>query len=135
MPTEFEVWNLFWLATLANGVWFAGLAFLLWVSFRAANMAGESDNLLGKVVVTVFCLIVVYQLNFNAGAIEWVGNGLAGIFASMQAQGVEISEGAKRMIEASAEPGAAFNLTPNLLGGLFLLCVLVMQMFNIWFKK
>ncbi len=46
MPTEFEVWNLFWLATLANGVWFAGLAFLLWVSFRAANMAGESDNLL-----------------------------------------------------------------------------------------
>ena len=34
MPTEFEVWNLFWLATLANGVWFAGLAFLLWVSLE-----------------------------------------------------------------------------------------------------
>tara|TARA_Y100001970_G_scaffold262055_1_gene345800 strand:- start:5660 stop:6067 length:408 start_codon:yes stop_codon:yes gene_type:complete len=135
MPTEIEVWNLFWLATLANGVWFAGLAFLLWVSFRAANMAGESDNMIGKVAVTVFCLIVVYQLNFNAGAVEWVGNGLAGVFATMQAQGVEISEGAQRMVDGAENPGGAFNLMPNLLGAIFLITVLVMQLFSIWGKK
>ena len=52
MPTEMEVWNLFWLASLSNAVYFAGLAFLLWVSFRAANMIGDSDNLIGKVLVT-----------------------------------------------------------------------------------
>ena len=40
MPTELEIWNTFWLANLANAVYFVGLAFLLWVSFRAANMAG-----------------------------------------------------------------------------------------------
>jgi hypothetical protein len=135
MPTEIEVWNLFWLAVLANGVWFAGLAFLIWVSFRAANMAGESDNLLGKIVVSLFCLIIVFQVNFNAGVQEWIGNGMAGVFAGMKAQGVEISQGAERMIAGSPEPGAAFNLIPDLIGGLFLLCILFMQMFNIWMKK
>ena len=54
MPTEIEVWSLFWLATLANAAYFVGLAFLLWVSFRAANMAGESENLLGKIVFSIF---------------------------------------------------------------------------------
>ena len=50
MPTELEIWNLFWLANLSNAVYFAGLAFLLWVSFRAANMIGDSDNLIGKIL-------------------------------------------------------------------------------------
>ncbi len=135
MPTELEIWNTFWLATLANAAYFVGLAFLLWVSFRAANMAGDSDNLLGKIVVTVFCLIIVFQLNFNAGAAEWVGNGIAGVFAAMQAQGVEISQGAQNFIANAPEPGAAFNLIPDALTALFLLCILFMQMFNIWLKK
>ena len=135
MPTELEIWNTFWLATLANAAYFVGLAFLLWVSFRAANMAGDSDNLLGKIVVTVFCLIIVFQLNFNAGATEWIGNGIAGVFAAMQAQGVEISQGAQNFIANAPEPGAAFNSIPDALTALFLLCILFMQMFNIWLKK
>ena len=135
MPTELEIWNTFWLATLANAAYFVGLAFLLWVSFRAANMAGDSDNLLGKIVVTVFCLIIVFQLNFNAGATEWIGNGIAGVFAAMHAQGVEISQGAQKFIANAPEPGAAFNLIPDALTALFLLCILFMQMFNIWLKK
>ena len=135
MPTEIEVWNLFWLATLANAAYFVGLAFLIWVSFRAANMAGESDNLIGKIVVSIFCLIIVFQVNFNAGAAEWVGNGIAGVFAAMQAQGTEISQGAKDFISSASEPGAAFNIVPDVLTAVFLLCILFMQMFNIWMKK
>tara|TARA_B100001057_G_scaffold470122_1_gene531167 strand:+ start:270 stop:677 length:408 start_codon:yes stop_codon:yes gene_type:complete len=135
MPTEIEVWNLFWLATLANAAYFVGLAFLIWVSFRAANMAGESDNLIGKIVVSIFCLIIVFQVNFNAGAAEWVGNGIAGVFAAMQAQGTEISQGAKDFISSAPEPGAAFNIVPDVLTAVFLLCILFMQMFNIWMKK
>ena len=62
MPTEMEVWSLFWQAGLTNAVYFTGLAFLLWVSFRAANMAGESDNMIGKVFVTVFCFLHFFLL-------------------------------------------------------------------------
>ena len=105
------------------------------VSFRAANMAGESENLLGKIVVSIFCLIIVFNINLNAGAAEWVSNGIAGAFASMQNQGAEISQGAQEFIANAAEPGAAFNLVPDALGALFLICIVFMQMFNIWMKK
>jgi len=134
MPTEMEVWSLFWQAGLTNAVYFAGLAFLLWVSFRAANMAGDSDNFIGKIFVTVFCLLIVIQLNFNGASAEWVTNGIAGVFAAMQAQGVEISSGAQSLIAAS-EPGKEFNLIPNLLGGIFMVTVLGMQLSQIWMKK
>lgn len=133
MYTEIEVWNLFWLASLSNGVWFAGLAFLLWVSFRAANMAGESENLISKIVVTAFCLLIVFQINFNGGAVEWAGNGTATALASLQASGTEISQGAQNFI-ANAEPGKEFNLIPNLVGGIFIVVVLIMQLTSIWKK-
>lgn len=134
MFTELEVWNLFWLASLSNGVWFAGLAFLLWVSFRAANMAGESDNLIAKIVVTAFCLLIVFQINFNGAAVEWAGNGTADALLFLQTSGTEISQGAQRFI-SNAEPGKEFNLMPNLVGGLFMAVVLVMQLTSIWNKK
>ena len=89
---------------------------------------------IGKVLVTVFCLLIVFQLNFNGAAAEWVSNGVAGVFATMQAQGVEISPGAVNFIAAN-EPGKEFNLMPNMLGGLFMVTVLGMQMFSIWMKK
>ena len=114
MPTELEVWNLFWLASLSNAVYFAGLAFLLWVSFRAANMIGDSDNLIGKVLVTIFCLVIVFNMNLNGASAEWVFNGTAGVFSAIQAQGVEISSGAQTLIDNS-EPGREFNLVPDLL--------------------
>ena len=52
----------------------------------------------------------------------------------MQAQGVEISSGAVNFIAAN-EPGKEFNLMPNMVGGLFMVTVLGMQMFSIWMKK
>ena len=39
MPTEMEVWSLFWLATLANAAYFVGLAFLIWVSLSLIHIS------------------------------------------------------------------------------------------------
>ena len=130
MFTELEVWNLFWLAGLSNAAWFVGLAFLLWVSFRAANLAGESDNMIGKVAVTVFCLVIVYQLNFNGALVEWAGNGTASALVYLQSQGTEISAGAQRFIEFM-EPGKEFNLMPNTIGWIFMITVLVLSLIHI----
>ena len=65
MPTEIEIWDLYWSAGLATGIYFAGLAFLIWVSFRAANMVGGTDNMIGKVAVTVFCLTIDWNMLVN----------------------------------------------------------------------
>ena len=134
MFTEFEVWNLFWLASLANAAWMAGLSFLIWVTFRAANMVGESGNTFSKAVVTVFCLVIDYQVNFTFAAVEWANNGIAGAFVALQNSGTEISAGAQRFIDYWS-PGTAFNLTPDVVGGLLVLTILVMQMTSIWMKK
>ena len=134
MFTEFEVWNLFQLASLANAAWMAGLSFLIWVTFRAANMVGESGNTFSKAVVTVFCLVIDYQVNFTLAAVEWANNGIAGAFVALQNSGTEISEGAQRFIDYWS-PGTAFNLTPDVVGGLLVLTILVMQMTSIWMKK
>ena len=134
MPSELEMWNLYWSAGTAVGVYFAALVFLIWVSFRAANMVGGTDNMIGKVAVTVFCLTIDWNVLVNNGFFEWVQNSAGGVFVSMQEQGATLSAGAQTII-ANSQPGMEFNLIPGLVNGLFLAAVVVMQMSSIWMKK
>tara|TARA_B100001173_G_scaffold185306_1_gene160028 strand:- start:109 stop:513 length:405 start_codon:yes stop_codon:yes gene_type:complete len=134
MYTEVQMWDLYWSGMLATAGFFLAWAFLLWVSLRAANIAGDSDNMISKIAVTVFCLVVVWQINFIVAQIEWIFNGISGAFVALQSAGTEISSGAQEMI-AAAEPGAAFNLMPDMISGIFILTILVMQLTTIWMKK
>ena len=134
MYTEVQMWDLYWSGMLATAGFFLAWAFLLWVSLRAANIAGDSDNMISKIAVTVFCLVVVWQINFMVAQIEWIFNGISGAFVALQTAGTEISSGAQEMI-AAAEPGAAFNLMPDMISGIFILAILVMQLTTIWMKK
>ena len=134
MPSELEMWNLYWSAGTAVGVYFAALVFLIWVSFRAANMVGGTDNMIGKIAVTVFCLTIDWNVLVNNGFFEWVQNSAGGVFVAMQEQGATLSAGAQTII-ANSQPGMEFNLMPDLVNGLFLAAVVVMQMSSIWMKK
>ena len=134
MPSELEMWNLYWSAGTAVGVYFAALVFLIWVSFRAANMVGGTDNMIGKIAVTVFCLTIDWNMLVNNGFFEWVQNSAGGVFVAMQEQGATLSSGAQTII-ANSQPGMEFNLIPDLVNGLFLAAVVVMQMSSIWMKK
>ena len=134
MYTEVQMWDLYWSGMLATAGFFLAWALLLWVSLRAANIAGDSDNMISKIAVTVFCLVVVWQINFIVAQIEWIFNGISGAFVALQSAGTEISSGAQEMI-AAAEPGAAFNLMPDMISGIFILTILVMQLTTIWMKK
>ena len=134
MYTEIEMWDLMWTGMLATSGFFLAWAFLLWVSLRAANIAGGSDNLISKVAVTAFCLVVVWQINMLVAQVEWIINGISGAFLALESQGTAISSGAQEMI-AVANPGAAYNLMPDVISGIFILAVLVMQLTTIWMKK
>ena len=134
MPSELEMWNLYWSAGTAVGVYFAALVFLIWVSFRAANMVGGTDNMIGKIAVTVFCLTIDWNMLVNNGFFEWVQNSAGGVFVAMQEQGATLSAGAQTVI-TNSQPGMEFNLMPDLVNGLFLAAVVVMQMSSIWMKK
>ena len=134
MYTEVQMWDLYWSGMLATAGFFLAWAFLLWVSLRAANIAGGSDNMISKVAVTAFCLVVVWQINMLVAQVEWIINGISGAFLALESQGTAISSGAQEMI-AVANPGAAYNLMPDVISGIFILAVLVMQLTTIWMKK
>ena len=57
MPTEMEVWSLFWQAGLTNAVYFTGLAFLLWVSFRAATAIVARNGTI-SISIESFCPLI-----------------------------------------------------------------------------
>ena len=134
MYTEVQMWDLYWSGMLATAGFFLAWAFLLWVSLRAANIAGGSDNMISKVAVTAFCLVVVWQINMLVAQVEWIINGISGAFLALESQGTAISSGAQEMI-AVANPGAAYNLMPDVVSGIFILAILVMQLTTIWMKK
>ena len=56
----------------ANAIYQAGVFFLLWVAFRAANQVRAEDaNTLNKVLVTLFSLGIIFN-GLNTGAILMV---------------------------------------------------------------
>lgn len=61
-------------------------------------------------------------------------NGAAAGLQNLASTDVPISPGAATFV-ANANPGAEFNLIPNLMQGVFLASVLVMQMGQIWMPK
>jgi hypothetical protein len=70
----------------------------------------------------------------NTGWYEWNMNGAAAGLQYLSSTDVPISPGAEKFI-ANANPGADFNLIPDLMQGVFLASVLVMQMGQIWMPK
>ena len=133
MYTEIEVWNLFFLALLANAAYFVGIAFLIWVSFRAANQVGGSDNMINKILVSIFCLFIVLNMNGNDAMGEWIANSTAQGFVALEASGTAISQNAQNFV-AGFEPGKEYNMVPGPLQAIFMLTVLLMQMLSIWKK-
>tara|TARA_Y100001970_G_scaffold262055_1_gene345801 strand:+ start:6259 stop:6669 length:411 start_codon:yes stop_codon:yes gene_type:complete len=133
---EINAWNYMQMAGNTSATYFIGLAFLTWVGFRISTSVYNADsaNMLVKVAGSVFCLTVGWFWLFVWAIAEWNFNGVAGAFAYMQSEGMEISQGAQYII-ANANPGAEPSIMPNLAQGLFLISVLVMQLGGLWLKK
>ncbi|HIG66487.1 MAG TPA: hypothetical protein EYQ44_01440 [Porticoccaceae bacterium] len=87
-----------------------------------------------KLAGTGFCLSVAYFCAFNTGWYEWNANGAAAAFSYLASTNIAISQGAQTFV-ANMNPGADFNLKPDLMQGIFLISMLVMQMGQIWMPK
>ena len=91
-------------------------------------------NIIGKVSASVFVLTVATFYLFNNALVEWNVNQVAAGLAFLKETTEGISPGGQVIIDAN-NPGAPFSLMPNLVQGLFLLSVLVMQLSGIWMTK
>ena len=65
---------------------------------------------------------------------EWHVNGVANAFAELKAAGTSISPNAQMHLDAN-DPAAPLTLAPSPIQGLFLLSILVIQLFQTWATK
>ena len=134
--TELDMWQTYNMGQSAAGAQFIGVAFLAWVALRVALSIrnSEDSNLITKLAGTGFCLSVAYFIAINTGWYEWNSNSIAAGLASLQAADVVISPVAQSFVE-NMDPGAAFNIVPNLAQGVFIGSLLIMQLGSIWLPK
>ena len=133
---ELQIWSIHWTAMTALVLSLAVMLFAVWVGFRLSNgiyNSGES-NIVAKIAVTVFNLCVAWFLLFWWAYMEWHINGVANAFAELKATGTSISPNAQMHLDAG-DPAAPLSILPDLVQGLFLGSIIVIQLAQTWMTK
>ena len=133
---ELDMWNYMQTAVSNGATQGIGIAIMIGLGFWISGaMYNSTDkNIIGKITASVFVLTVAVFYLFNGALVEWNLNQVAAGLSYLKETTEGISPGGQVIIDAN-DPGAPFSLMPNLVSGLFLLSVLVMQLSGIWMTK
>ena len=133
--SEIEIYNQLSLSLNTTALFGLVWAFLLWVAGRSASVALENNaGILMKIAVTVFGLVSLYQFNVALSWVRFNFESAAHSLAVLKASGANVSARADSFISNAngSTDVPAFNLTPDLLGILFLLSVGYLIIGRLW---
>jgi len=133
--TEVEIYNQLSLSLNTTALFGLVWAFLLWVAGRSASVALENNaGILMKIAVTVFGLVSLYQFNVALSWVRFNFESAAHSLAVLKANGADVSARADSFISTAngSTEVPVFNLTPDLLGILFLLSVGYLIIGRLW---
>ena len=133
--SEVEIYNQLSLSLNTTALFGLVWAFLLWVAGRSASVALENNaGILMKIAVTVFGLVSLYQFNVALSWVRFNFESAAHSLAVLKASGTDVSARADSFISNAngSTDVPAFNLTPDLLGILFLLSVGYLIIGRLW---
>ena len=133
--SEGEIYNQLSLSLNTTALFGLVWAFLLWVAGRSASVALENNaGILMKIAVTVFGLVSLYQFNVALSWVRFNFESAAHSLAVLKASGANISARADSFISNAngSTDVPSFNLTPDLLGILFLLSVGYLIIGRLW---
>ena len=133
--SEVEIYNQLSLSLNTTALFGLVWAFLLWVAGRSASVALENNaGILMKIAVTVFGLVSLYQFNVALSWVRFNFESAAHSLAVLKANGADVSARADSFISTAngSTEVPAFNLTPDLLGILFLLSVGYLIIGRLW---
>ena len=133
---EVDMWNYMQTAVSTGATQGIGIAIMIGLGFWISGaMYNSTDKIIiGKITASVFVLTVAVFYLFNGALVEWNINQVAAGVSYLKETTEGISPGGQVIIDAN-DPGAPFSLIPNIVSGLFLLSVLVMQLSGIWMSK
>ena len=133
--TEVEIYNQLSLSLNTTALFGLVWAFLLWVAGRSARVALDNNaGILMKIAVTVFGLVSLYQFNVALSWVRFNFESAAHSLAVLKANGADVSARADSFISTAngSTEVPVFNLTPDLLGILFLLSVGYLIIGRLW---
>jgi len=133
--SEVEIYNQLSLSLNTTALFGLVWAFLLWVAGRSASVALENNaGILMKIAVTVFGLVSLYQFNVALSWVRFNFESAAHSLAVLKASGADISARADSFISNAngSTDVPSFNLTPDLLGILFLISVGYLIIGRLW---
>tara|TARA_Y100001970_G_scaffold124711_1_gene154413 strand:+ start:34 stop:489 length:456 start_codon:yes stop_codon:yes gene_type:complete len=132
---EIEIYNQLSLSLNTTALFGLVWAFLLWVAGRSASVALENNaGVLMKIAVTVFGLVSLYQFNIALSWVRFNFESAAHSLAVLKESGVDISARAESFINNAngSTDVPVFNITPDLIGILFLLSVGYLIVGRLW---
>ncbi len=129
MNTEYEMWNLMYLAFISNAMFMVGMVLLSWLGFRfAAAIAADPDTpIIGKITATVFYLLVgimFYNVNQIGGIIM---AGTAENFAVLPEMSTRAADLIER-VESGFVPGGLVSTALNVV-------IVFFQLAMTWVKR
>jgi len=129
MNTEYEMWNLMYLAFISNAMFMVGMVLLSWLGFRfAAAIAADPETpIIGKITATIFYLLVgimFYNVNQIGGIIM---AGTAENFAALPEMSTRAADLIER-VESGFVPGGLVSTALNVV-------IVFFQLAMTWVKR
>ena len=133
--SEVEIYNQLSLSLNTTALFGLVWAFLLWVAGRSASVALDNNaGILMKIAVTVFGLVSLYQFNLALSWVRFNFESAAHSLAVLKESGADISARADAFINNAngSTDVPIFNLTPDVLGILFIISVGYLIIGRLW---
>ena len=131
---EYQIWSTMNSGLISNAIYLAGVAFLLWVAFRAANQTRAEDaGLLNKTLVSLFSLGIIFNGLFTGAILFNLLEGTAYSLAQLES----LSAFSQAFVDAYnvGAPEAGTNIfTANPVNTGWSLVITIMIFGRIWTK-
>jgi hypothetical protein len=129
---EFQIWSLFFSFLISNAIYLAGVFFILWVAFRAANQLTSADSVVVKVLLSLFSAGIIFNGLTVSALLEL---NLASTAYSLAQIGADSAAAVRFMADWGTGAAAEMSLVSNPIRAGWWLVVAIMLFGKIWQKK
>ena len=129
---EFQIWSVLSSFLISNALYQAGVFFILWVAFRAANQLTSEDPMMNRVLLSLFSAGIIFN-GLTVSALLTLN--LQSTAYSLSQMGASSANAVRFMADWVVEGVPAMSLVSNPIMAGWWLVVAIMLFGKIWQSK
>jgi hypothetical protein len=129
---EFQIWSVFTSFLISNAIYMAGVFFILWVAFRAANTLTSADSVAVKVLLSLFSAGIIFNGLTVSALLEL---NLVSTAYSLSQIGADSASAMRFIADWGTGTAGEMNLVSNPIRAGWWLVVAIMLFGKIWQRK